>query len=292
MATDKRERQRANRQAKLERQEKAEQSDQRRGVIYTGAIIALAILGGAALFWFATRDDNPEVTGTDDQEIVDETTDELADEATATTTGEPVLESAVSLPEPGGTIDGEAECPADDGSSERITSFNAEPPMCIDATKSYSAVIETNLGDIAVDLFADKAPSTVNNFVFLSRYHYYEGAPFHRIIEDFMIQGGDAVGPAPGTGSPGYAIDEEPPEAGEYKVGSLAMAKTAAPKSTGSQFFIVTGAQGEALPPQYSLFGEVTEGMEVVESIEGIPTTPADAPTEEIVIESVTITES
>lgn len=292
MATDKRERQRANRQAKLERQEKAVQNDQRRGVIYTGAIIALAILGGAALFWFATRDDNPEITGNDDQEIVDETTDELADEATTTTTGEPVLESAVSLPELGGAIDGEADCPADDGSSERITSFSDEPPMCIDSAKSYSAVIKTNLGDIAVDLYADKAPSTVNNFVFLSRYHYYEGAPFHRIIEDFMIQGGDAVGPAPGTGSPGYAIDEEPPEVGEYKVGSLAMAKTAAPKSTGSQFFIVTGAQGEALPPQYSLFGEVTEGMEVVESIEGIPTTPADAPTEEIFIESVTITES
>lgn len=292
MATEKRERQRANRQAKLEREVELEKKDQRRGAIYTAGVIAIAILGGAALFWFATRDTTEEVTE-DETELVD-SSDEAADgdDEAATTTTAPVLESAISIPEAGGSIDGEAECPAADNSSERITSFGAEPPMCIDDSKTYSAVIKTTLGDISVDLDAAKAPSTVNNFVFLSRYHFYEGAPFHRIIEGFMIQGGDAVGPAPGTGSPGYAIEEEPPEPGEYKVGSIAMAKTAAPKSTGSQFFIVTGPQGEGLPPEYSLFGEVTEGLDVVKAIEAIPTTPSDAPTEEIYIESVSITES
>ena len=107
-----------------------------------------------------------------------------------------------------------------------------------------------------------------------------------------MIQGGDATGDPLGTGNPGYLIDEEPPEAGEYQVGSFAMAKSQGPTATGAQFFIVTGPQGEALPPEYSLFGQVTEGLDVALDIEQIPTTARDEPTEEIYINSITITES
>jgi cyclophilin family peptidyl-prolyl cis-trans isomerase len=107
-----------------------------------------------------------------------------------------------------------------------------------------------------------------------------------------MIQGGDPTGNPPGTGGPGYTIDEEVPNEGEYQIGSLAMAKRTAPGTTGAQFFIVTGAAGEALPPQYSLFGQVTEGLDVVESIEALPTDETDFPTEDIIVNSITITEA
>ncbi len=291
MATDKRERQRANRALKQEEAEKVEKQERRRQAGFTAGIIAIAVLAGLGLLWFATR-------GGDDEEVVagDDTTEEVTDESTTSTTAAPV--SAVSIPEPGATLDGPTECPPDDGSAERITTFSEPPPMCIDTAATYAATIATTAGDITVSLDPSIAPETVNNFVVLARYHYYEGSPFHRIIPGFVIQGGDAVGPNPGQGNPGYLIDEEPPEPTEgetaYQVGSLAMAKGPGPGATGAQFFVVTGPSGENLPPEYSLFGEVTDGMDVVTAIESIPTTgsPLDAPTEEIYIESVTITES
>lgn len=163
--------------------------------------------------------------------------------------------------------------------------------MCIDPAKAYTAVLDTTLGKITIELDPTVAPETVNNFVVLSRYHYYDGVPFHRIIPGFMVQGGDAVGPTLGVGNPGYAIADELPAEGEYQVGSVAMAN-AGPDTSGSQFFIVTGDQGVGLPPLYSLFGQVTEGMDVVTAIESIPTTETDAPTEEIYIVSSTIAES
>lgn len=267
-----------------------EKQERRRQVGFTAAIIAIAVLAGLGLLYVATRGgDEDEVTADDAAE------EAVVDETTSTTAG-PV--SAVSVPAPGGTIEGPTECPAADGSSERITFFAEPPPMCIDTAASYTATIATNAGDITVELDPTVAPETVNNFVVLSRYHYYDGTPFHRIIPGFVIQGGDATGPSPGLGNPGYLIAEEPPPApaeGEtaYEVGSFAMAKGAGASATGAQFFIVTGPSGESLPPEYSLFGQVTDGMDVVTAIESIPTTgsPQDAPTEEIYIDSVTITE-
>lgn len=284
MATDKRERQRANRALKQEQEEKSDKKEQ---VRQRGFTIALAVIGVAAvlgLLWFATRGD-------------DSSTD-TADAAAASTTSTTAFEAAVVVPAPGGTIEGTTECPAADGSSERITQFAEAPPMCIDASKSYTALMSTNMGDITIELDAVKAPNTVNNFVTLARYHYYDGTPFHRIVSDFVIQGGDAVGPRLGVGNPGYLIDEEAPEEGEYEIGSLAMAKGQGDTSTGSQFFIITGENGASLPAQYSLFGKVSEGLDVVEAIEAIPTIVAPGsnepsfPTEEIYVESVTITES
>lgn len=201
------------------------------------------------------------------------------------------LASSVSAPEPGAAIDGDTECPAKDGSSERVTSFTGEPPRCIDETATYSAQIVTNLGTIEMDLDAERAPNIVNNFVVLARYHYYDGAPFHRIIPGFVIQGGDAVGSPLGTGDPGYSIAAELPQEGDYHIGSVAMANSGA-DANGSQFFVITGEQGIALPPLYSLFGEVTSGLDVVAALENIPTAAGDAPSEPAIIESVTITES
>lgn len=159
------------------------------------------------------------------------------------------------------------DCPPPDGSADRQTRFSAAPEVCIDPSKDYYAVIETDAGQIEVDLFEGDAPKTVNNFVFLARYHFYDGVPFHRVIPDFVVQGGDAEN-EDGTGGPGYSFEDELPEEGAYKEGSLAMANSSRPATNGSQFFIISGPNGVELPPNYSLFGEVTAGMDVVEAIE------------------------
>lgn len=282
MGTEKRARQKANRAKKLEEVQKVQKKDQWRHYVIIG-VLAVVGIGGALLLLSLGGD-----------ETAGETTTDLTLGTTPETTPSTVAEdaAAVSAPEPGGSIEGTPECPAADGSSERITSFTEAPPTCIDPTATYRAEIDTTLGSIVVDLDPAKAPNTVNNFVFLSRYHYYDGVPFHRIIPGFVVQGGDATGDPLGTGNPGYLIDEEPPEPDEYQVGSLAMAKGSGAGSTGSQFFIVSGEQGVALPNQYSLFGQVAEGLDVVSAIEGLPTRSDDAPTEEIYINSVTITEN
>jgi len=158
------------------------------------------------------------------------------------------------------------DCPPEDGSAERQIAFSAGPELCIDPEKDYTAVITTDVGDVEVDLLQADAPLTVNNFVFLARYHFYDAVPFHRVIPGFVVQGGDAEN-QDGTGGPGYQFQDELPTEGAYQIGSVAMANSGA-DTNGSQFFIVSGEDGAALPPNYSLFGTVTAGMDVVEAIE------------------------
>jgi len=141
------------------------------------------------------------------------------------------------------------------------------PLMQIDSQKKYQAVLTTDLGEITIDLFADKTPITVNNFVHLAKNGFYDKTIFHRTIEDFMIQGGDPEGN--GTGGPGYKFDDEPFE-GEYERGIVAMANSG-PNTNGSQFFIIH--QDYALPPNYVIFGKVNQGLEVVDRIAAAPTT-------------------
>ena len=179
--------------------------------------------------------------------------------------------------------------PPADGSGPRITEFSAAPEMIIDPAKSYSAELVTNLGTMNIHLDAIGAPATVNNFVFLARHHYYDGIIFHRIINGFMCQGGDPTGT--GRGGPGYRFADELPKPGRYEIGSVAMAN-AGPNTNGSQFFIVSGASGVRLPPQYSLFGKVTKGLDVLEQMQSVATDRNDRPHEDVVIASVTITES
>ncbi|WP_194861144.1 peptidylprolyl isomerase [Dietzia sp. SYD-A1] len=186
-----------------------------------------------------------------------------------------------------GTADA-VECPPAEGTDERVTSFGSAPPMCLTPGVDYSAVITTDAGVVTVDLLEDKAPETVNNFVFLARHKYYEGITFHRVIPGFMIQGGDPQGT--GSGGPGYQFADELPAPGEYEIGSMAMAN-AGPDTNGSQFFIVTGDSGVSLPPDYSLFGTVTDGMDTVTAIEG-DGSPQGAPRTVHTIESVEIVES
>lgn len=181
------------------------------------------------------------------------------------------------------------QCPPTDGSATQTRSFDGEMPMCIDENRQYQATIETNHGTMTAFLYPQRAPKTVNNFVCLARYKYYDGLGFHRIIRDFMIQGGCPEGS--GRGNPGYRFEDELPKPGEYEVGSLAMAN-AGPNTNGSQFFIVSGGHGVGLPPQYSLFGKLIDGLEVLDAIQTVSTGAQDRPTEPVVIEKVTITET
>ena len=179
--------------------------------------------------------------------------------------------------------------PAPDGSSEKRQKFDAAPPMVIDPAKRYTAELETSLGSMTIALDAAAAPKTVNNFVYLARYHYYDGIIFHRIIKGFMCQGGDPTGT--GRGGPGYQFGDELPAPGRYEIGSLAMAN-AGPNTNGSQFFIVSGQSGVRLPPQYSLFGKVVKGLDILTQMEGVDTNSSDKPLTDLVIKSVTITEA
>lgn len=159
--------------------------------------------------------------------------------------------------------------------------------MCIDVAKTYTATVETTKGTYKAALDAAKAPKTVNNFVVLARYHFYDATPCHRIIKAFMAQCGDPTGT--GGGGPGYTFqDELPKDAKEYLQGTLAMANSG-PNTNGSQFFTVF-AEGR-LQPLYSLFGKVTDGMDTVKALESVGGGSDGKSTEPVSITKVTITE-
>jgi peptidyl-prolyl cis-trans isomerase B (cyclophilin B) len=142
--------------------------------------------------------------------------------------------------------------------------YSAPPAMVIDPKKRYTATFKTEKGNFVVELFADKAPQTVNNFVFLARENFYDGVTFHRVIRDFMAQGGDPTGT--GTGGPGYKFaDEFHPALRHDGPGILSMAN-AGPNTNGSQFFITHRATPH-LDNKHSVFGKVTKGMDVVNAI-------------------------
>ena len=180
-----------------------------------------------------------------------------------------------------------SQFPPLDGSAPVTKKFASMPPMGIDPTKRYSVAMETTLGTLVIALDSVAAPLTVNNFVFLAAHHYYDGVIFHRIIKNFMCQGGDPEGS--GRGGPGYKFGDELPKPGKYQIGSVAMAN-AGPNTNGSQFFIISGPSGVSLPPLYSLFGQVVKGLEIVDAMQSVATRPGDRPVEDVVIKSITIT--
>jgi len=138
-----------------------------------------------------------------------------------------------------------------------------KPEQVIDPARKYEATIATDRGDIVVALDASRAPQSVNNFVFLARDGFYDALTFHRVVPDFVIQGGDPEGS--GRGGPGYRFDDEPVQ-GEYTAGALAMANSG-PNTNGSQFFICTVDDRHKLTKSYNLFGQVVKGMDVVTAI-------------------------
>ena len=250
MPTEKRARKRegrAYRQEQLRRAQRRRQL-QKRGIV--GAVLAVVIVGTLILSSLGGGKKSSSSTSSST----------TVPGATPTTTA---ASTPVSVPA-GATLTGDTPCPKADKTSPRTTSFAKEPPMCIDVNKTYVATVTTDIGVMTFNFDAKKAPKTVNNFVVLARYSFFDGVSFHRVIPNFVDQGGDPLGT--GSGGPGYKFADELPKAGEYKVGSLAMANSG-PNTNGSQFFIITGAQGVSLPPSYSLFGQVGTGMDVATQI-------------------------
>jgi cyclophilin family peptidyl-prolyl cis-trans isomerase len=213
--------------------------------------------------------------------------DKVAAKTPASSTTTEASTATTAKPKTGDAAFGTTACPAADGSSPKTMSFPAPFAKCIDPAKTYTAKIVTDVGEYTVALDPKVAPVTVNNFVALARFHYFDGLTYHRVIPDFVIQGGDPEGT--GSGGPGYQFADELPKAGAYKVGSLAMANSG-PDTNGSQYFVITGPQGVQLPPSYSLFGQVTQGLDVVKKIEA-DGTPAGKPNVVHKMTSVTITE-
>ncbi|MMZ58992.1 putative peptidyl-prolyl cis-trans isomerase [compost metagenome] len=178
--------------------------------------------------------------------------------------------------------------------SKTFMSWDTPPAMEIDTNKSYKAEVTTNKGNFTIELFAKDAPKTVNNFVFLSRQGFYNDVIFHRIIESFMIQSGDPEGT--GMGGPGYRFEDEKTDY-QYEPGIVAMAN-AGPDTNGSQFFICTGNDSVSLnyTPKYTIFGTITDGMDVVKAIAATPVEVGPSgestfPTETIQIKEIKIIE-
>jgi cyclophilin family peptidyl-prolyl cis-trans isomerase len=177
---------------------------------------------------------------------------------------------------------------SDQGQTTERKQYDSAPTMQIDVNKEYVANFETNQGDFKIKLFAKDAPKTVNNFVVLSRDGFYNGLTFHRIIKDFMIQGGDPQGT--GAGDPGYKFEDE---FNSHKLvrGTLAMANSGA-NTNGSQFFIVTKEATDWLDGKHTAFGEVIEGIDTVMAIEKVEVGENDKPKTDVVISKITIVEN
>lgn len=269
----KRERKRQNAAAGRAAQlEAARQAKRRQNFIRTGVVGGVVLLIAVVLA-FVTGSGGD---GDGDQDVA------AGDEGTSTT----VTTAAGAA---GGTDDVTCNDTEPEASGDDKT-YDEPPPMTIDPAKTYTATIETSCGTMVATLDAADAPTAVNNFVFLAREDFYDGLTWHRVVEDFVIQGGDPKGD--GTGGVGYDVAGEPPQDG-YQLGSLAAAKagTDAAGTMGSQFFVVTGSRGTALPNDYARFGMVTEGLDVAQKLESFAQED-QTPSRTLYIFDIAITES
>ena len=218
--------------------------------------------------------------------------------STGSTSGAIAEERTTTIPAAGGVAaeacwSGDQRMTATTGGSTMATTqYKQAPAMAIDPKKTYAASLETSKGTIEAEFFPEDAPATVNNFICLARDGYYDGTPFHRILSGFVIQGGDPTGT--GAGGPGYQFADEPVKR-EYQRGVLAMAN-AGPNTNGSQFFIVLGDLRTKLPKNYTIFGQVTGGLDVVDAIAATPVRPGPGgersqPTEAVTVTKVSVSE-
>ncbi len=272
MGTEKRERQKAGRQARREAEQKA--AKRRRGIrrFVTIGIVAVVVVGLSLLITKPWSHSSTAASTTT-------TTATTAPKSSAQATADAASKAA--------------GCPSSPSTALPNPQFPA-PPMTIDPSKTYTATIKTDLGTIVVTLDAKAAPVAVNSFVFLAGKKYYDCNTFARVIPQFVNQTGDPTGTT--SGSVGYTVQGEVPATAtpQYPLGSLAMAKTSASPAgtTSNQFFIVAGAQGESLPPQYALFGQVTSGLNFVQAINADGSQSGIPPTVTHRMLSVTVTSS
>ena len=284
MGTDKRERKKVNRNLAREGRQKAQRNAViKQRVIRFGIGIPLAILALWAVSKFFITTDS--TSSSDTTVAASDTTIAASDTTIASLT--PTLSTT-----PGEQIEGDTKCPATDGTAVRTTNFTKAPPMCIDAKKSYTATFDTSEGTIVIALDTTKTPKTVNNFVTLSRYKYYDGSFIFRTDLNLdIIQGGGESN----TDDPGYNIEDEG-NGYKYTEGDIVMARTGAPNSAGGQFFIVTGPNASALDSQgtYVVFGKISKGLDVAKAIIGLNAGSGQlggAPSRAVKIASVTIAE-
>ncbi len=249
MRSDKRARQRAAREARLA----AEAKQQKRRKQIRNAIIVVVVAGAIVGIAFAVSSGSNGPKST-----------------TTTTKPSPAQAADAKLQAQANAVAVKSGCPASTKTQVNTQKYSAAPAMTINTSLPYTATVVTTTGTFTIALDAKSAPITVNIFVFLAGKGYYHCVIFHRVIPQFMDQTGDPTGT--GQGGPGYTIqDENPPKAAnpsdQYPLGSVAMANTGSPNTGGSQFFIVAGPQGESLSNTYALFGSVTSGMNVVDTI-------------------------
>lgn len=250
MGTEKRERQKAGRQARREAEQKAAKRKKGLRRAISTAIAVVVVVGLSLLV-----------------------TKPWSKSTSTTTTTKPSTTSTTVPASTGGSgnkspaaITTSANCPSNFSATLDKPSFPSYPVTSVDASKTYTATITTDVGPITVALDAKAAPRAVNSFVYLANQHWFDCIIFHRVVQGFVDQTGDPTGT--GTGGPGYKFaDELPPKASpQYPLGSLAMANSGA-NTNGSQFYFVAGPSGESLPPSYTLFGTVTAGLQVVQQI-------------------------
>ena len=290
MGTEKRERQKQNRQQRLTELAVQQRKNKikKRGLQFGIGVPAVVL----ALFLIVNVFSGDKATPTSDSALREEVQNLLG----ASTTIETPDSAAPTIPPTttaGKTLTGATPCPKTDGTEERVTKFEQAPPMCIDAAKSYTAIFDTTEGMIEVALDTTKTPKTVNNFIVLSRYKYYDGTTIFRTDPSIdIIQGGGLTN----SDDPGYTIEDEG-NGYKYAEGDLAMARTGEPNSAGGQWFFVTGPNASLLDSQgtYVNFGKVKSGLDVTKAIIGLNSGSGSlggAPSRTVVIKSVTITES
>ena len=276
MGTEKRQRQKAGRQSRLEAEQKAQKRKQSLRRTITIVVVAAVVVGVSYLIF------KPGKKSTSTAATTSTTTS-----ASTTTTPAPAGGSGDKSPS---AITTSADCPANFSATLNKPSYPSYPPMTINASKTYTATVTTDIGPFTIQLDPKAAPKAVNSFVYLANQHYFDCMVFHRVIPSFVDQTGDPTGS--GTGGPGYKFaDELPPTASpQYPLGSVAMANSGA-NTNGSQFFVVAGSQGENLAPSYTLFGKVTSGQDVVDKINAAGSS-SGTPTTLHRMVSVTVTES
>jgi cyclophilin family peptidyl-prolyl cis-trans isomerase len=275
MGTEKRDRQKANRAKRLEELAKEQKRDRRASTFRSLAtLVGLALAIGAAIIWFTNRE--PEITAVS-----------LTTTTTAAPTTTAVLDSSdvegltaqyIALRELPVACGGTLPSPL------TPMSFEEAADMGIDPAATVTATVTTSCGDMVLDLDPAAAPIAVNSFVFLAREGYFDGVASHRIAPGFVLQIGDQT--ATGSGGPGYRFEDElPADSSAYVKGALAMANSG-PNTNGSQFFIDFADVG--LGPDFTVFGQLTSGDDVLAAIEQIPVT-GDTPQEGLFIESIEV---
>ncbi len=284
MGTEKRQRQKEGRQARLAAEQTNQRRRQRRRRLVSAVAVSLVVFAVLVLISQA---------GTDDQA-------ETAAEPTPSSVAEPAAGSTTAAPAtPAAFTYGTGECPPPEKPAEPVLEFDGPPPLCIDPARDYTAVFTTSVGEIRVDFDTETTPGTTNNFVVLARNGYYDGTLIHRTDPSIdIIQGGSPHTQSASDPGPGYTITDEGTTDRTYEVGDLVMARSRGPNSAGAQFFFVAGPAASALDAQgtYVTFGQVTEGLDVVQRILAMHKADPNsqlggAPDPPVTVESVEIVE-